>query len=148
MEILVLLWVVCGIGAAVVANNRGANGCLWFGLGVLFGPIGLAFAFTAGDTKSCRFCKSQIPQEALRCPKCHADLMALSSDARAVKFNSGTGYECPICKHVVEFGARSCPNCKQEFYVEPSTTSKVCPDCAEEVKAEARKCRFCGYIFG
>lgn len=32
----------------------------------------------------------------------------------------------------------------------PQTTgpaSKVCPDCAEEVKAAARKCRFCGYRF-
>jgi hypothetical protein len=26
-------------------------------------------------------------------------------------------------------------------------TTKVCPDCAEEVKAAARRCRFCGYAF-
>ena len=38
MEIFILLWVVCGIGAAVVASNRGASGCLWFGLGVLLHP--------------------------------------------------------------------------------------------------------------
>jgi hypothetical protein len=28
-----------------------------------------------------------------------------------------------------------------------STEMKVCPDCAEEVRAAARKCRFCGYRF-
>jgi len=28
-----------------------------------------------------------------------------------------------------------------------SGSSKVCPDCAEDVKAAARRCRFCGYEF-
>jgi len=26
-------------------------------------------------------------------------------------------------------------------------TTKSCPDCAEDVKTEAKKCRFCGFIF-
>jgi hypothetical protein len=28
------------------------------------------------------------------------------------------------------------------------SASKRCPDCAESVRAEARKCRFCGHAFG
>lgn len=29
----------------------------------------------------------------------------------------------------------------------PLSASKRCPDCAESVRAEARKCRFCGHAF-
>ena len=28
-----------------------------------------------------------------------------------------------------------------------NTATKTCPDCAEEVRAAARKCRFCGFVF-
>jgi hypothetical protein len=31
--------------------------------------------------------------------------------------------------------------------IEAADDTKICPDCAEEVKAAARKCRFCGYRF-
>lgn len=31
--------------------------------------------------------------------------------------------------------------------VDSSADTKICPDCAETVKAKARKCRFCGYVF-
>jgi hypothetical protein len=29
----------------------------------------------------------------------------------------------------------------------PASEYKTCPDCAEDVRAAARKCRFCGYMF-
>lgn len=74
MELAIIIWLISGIAAAMVANSRGANGCLWFGLGVLAGPFGLAAAFFSGETRVCRFCTTTIPAKAIRCPKCHADL--------------------------------------------------------------------------
>jgi hypothetical protein len=53
---------------AIVASNRGAKGCLWFGIGALLGPIGFALAFTTGA--KCSRCASRVSQDALVCPKC------------------------------------------------------------------------------
>lgn len=48
--IFIAVWIFCGIGASHVAQKRGANGCLWLGLGVVFGMFGLAFALAAGTS--------------------------------------------------------------------------------------------------
>jgi hypothetical protein len=81
VEIAVLLWVVCGIAAAFIASGRGANGCLWFGLGVLLGPIGLAMSFAAGSGNKCPHCQRDIHPEATRCPHCQATLLGQSASA-------------------------------------------------------------------
>lgn len=44
-EIYVLIWLVCGVGAFLIAQNRGAtNAPTWFLVGVLLGPLGILFA--------------------------------------------------------------------------------------------------------
>src|SRR6185437_1944877 len=74
MEIAILIWVVCGIAAAIIASSRGAhNGAAWYLVGFLLGPIGLFMAFSAGSVKLCESCRSQIPEDATRCPKCQAE---------------------------------------------------------------------------
>lgn len=74
-ELAIILWLACGIGAAATASNRGANGCLWFGLGVLFGPFGLIFSFMSGDEQvRCPSCRSMISEKATRCPRCQASI--------------------------------------------------------------------------
>lgn len=143
VEILLLLWIVCGFFAAVVASNRGASGCLWFGLGVLLGPIGLALSFVAGDTKTCPHCQSQIPAKATRCPKCQADL-----NPQPLPLNQPPAYRCPKCHTHVEIGQPVCGGCGGRVGWSGMGAEKKCPDCAEMVKADARKCRFCGHLFG
>jgi len=68
-----IIWLLCGVAAAVVANSRGANGCLWFGLGVILGPLGFALAFL-NSLPACPFCRKGVAREAVKCPYCQSDL--------------------------------------------------------------------------
>lgn len=105
MEIVILLWVVCGVAAGIVASNRGSGGCLWFGIGVLFGPFGLAAAFLIVDTKQCPKCKREIARDAVRCPSCQADLTGAKIDAAPPM------KRCPFCAERILYAAVKCRYC-------------------------------------
>jgi hypothetical protein len=107
---LVIIWCLFGIGAAVVAGNRGESGCLWFGLGVLLGPIGFALAFTLGS--KCPKCASKISSSAKVCPHC-----GYTEEQPAAPHGTRP---CPVCAEKIQEAAKKCRFCGELFDATPS----------------------------
>ena len=84
MEVLIVIWVLFGIAAAVVMTNKGRSGCGGFALGFLLGPIGLVIALVMG---------------------------ADHREMEKAELRSGNMRKCPQCAEVIRLAAKKCRFC-------------------------------------
>jgi hypothetical protein len=127
MDLLVvclIVWIFCGIGATFVASGRGANGCLWFGLGFLFGPLGLAASFMAGSSTECPSCRKRIHPEAQRCPHCQTNLAPEVSD-RTPDAGVVLGVTCGACGFRNDADWKFCGQCSEPLQRSESKTPRL-----------------------
>ncbi|NWK96534.1 zinc ribbon domain-containing protein [Sphingobium lactosutens] len=83
----VIIWLICGGIAAMIASSKGGNGAIGFVVGLLFGPFGIIAAFFMGNEQK----------------------------ADANKIASGDSKKCPRCAELVKPDALVCKHCSHEF---------------------------------
>jgi len=111
-----IIWVLCGIAAAMVASSKGRSVGRWFFAGLLFGPFGLIFALLAGKEgpaegeRKCPFCAEFIKNEAIVCKHCGRTL----SDP-GHSFDPSDTIPCSHCGHENPIHAFKCECCGRRF---------------------------------
>lgn len=69
LPLLIMLWLLCGIFAAMITVSRGGSGVAGFLVGLFLGPLGLIVAFFLGDERG-RAAREVAQRTKRQCPQC------------------------------------------------------------------------------
>lgn len=116
----IILWIVCGIGAAAIASSKGRSVFGWLIGGFLLGPIGLLIVGLMGRPapdesilRKCPHCAEQILKEAKVCKHCGRDVEPVDAPVSTVTCPDTVA--CPDCGTELTEGATWCPKCKHDM---------------------------------
>jgi hypothetical protein len=86
----VIFWLICGVGAAMIASNKNRSALVWFFGGVMLGPIGIIIiaclsrepalplgpdGVSMDEHHSCPYCAETIKAAAIVCKHCGKDVI-------------------------------------------------------------------------
>lgn len=110
----IIIWIVCGIGAAAIASSKGRSAGAWLLGGLLLGPIGLLIVGFMGapapdvtTVRKCPFCAETILREAKVCKHCGREVEPVVAPKNTVT--------CPKCGAEVAIGATWCQRCQHHM---------------------------------
>jgi len=150
MELIIAVWVTCGMLGAMIgsAKQAAATGAL---VGFIFGPLGVIAAFAVDGRPRCPQCQVRIDGKPNECPQCGAAL----GEIVGVAFNcQRCGRELRADKVAGHGDFMTCPFCNELTGIKlqkpappKSITSnrlQPCPDCGHDVSRRAKACPQCG----